>query len=138
VLLGSDGLGPTARWRHRRRLEAICDGLSSRSGLEAIRLMGIVSRAPSVGAPNGYARKKGRRAVAEYCIVFVESDGWSFKELEPVFNDLETAKRDAVLRLQQTGLPVLGVADRQLQQLIWRSDGGELDVPMSFQVWPTD
>jgi hypothetical protein len=75
--------------------------------------------------------------LAEYCIVWVESDGWAFKEMEPVFEDLEAARRAAQDRLS-SGFPVLGVVERESSKLVWRSDGETLDIPRKFQVWPTD
>jgi len=76
--------------------------------------------------------------VAEYCIVFVESDGWSYKEMEPVFDSLDEAQREALIRRASCGLPVLGVADHTAKRLVWRSDGATLEIPQKFQVWPTD
>ena len=76
--------------------------------------------------------------MAEYCVVFVESDGWSFKEMEPVFDSLDEAQREATDRRTRSGLPVLGVADRLAQRLVWRTDGATVEIPQKFQVWPTD
>lgn len=76
--------------------------------------------------------------MAEYCVVFVDSDGWSFKEMEPVFDQLEFAVREARIRCGQSGLPVLGVADRIESKLVWRTDGKSVEIPFKFQIWPTD
>lgn len=76
--------------------------------------------------------------MTEYCVVFVDSDGWAFKDMERVFEDLDTAKREAHDRQRSTGLPVLGVADRHGRKLVWRTDGGEIAIPMKFDTSPPD
>lgn len=73
----------------------------------------------------------------EYCIVFVDSDGWYFKEMEAVSSDLEAVTSEARTRLRQTGLPVLGVADRTRRALVYRTDGGDLAVPEKYVAPPT-
>lgn len=92
----------------------------------------------SVRAASCYDAALERFLVTEYCVVFVDSDGWSFKDMEPLFDDLDSAKREAQDRQKSTGLPALGVADRHGQQLVWRTDGGDTDIPMKFDATPVD